>query len=92
MRRCAGSSCLYVCSLPVAADAQDFMGGTCLSGPFSIVMHCDHMRGPGGEAQAYAISRHTTLSVDAEPAGSSLLWRGRHNHGRWPISASKGQE
>ena len=49
------------------------------------------MRGPGGEAQAYAISRHAKLLVDAEPVAWSLVWRRWHNHGSWPISAGEGQ-
>ena len=60
--------------------------------PGRLVKYCgDCRRGPGGEAQANAISRHATLSVDAEPAAWTLLWRRWRNHGSWPINAGKGQ-
>ena len=46
---------------------------------------------PEGDARANAISRLATSSVGAEPAAWPLLWQKRRNHGRWPISAGKGQ-
>ena len=49
------------------------------------------LSGPGGDARANAISRHTTSLVEAEPAAWPLLWRKWRNHGSWPISAGKGQ-
>ena len=75
----------------VAADTRDFMGGTYPSGSSSMVLHRNCMRGPGGEAQAYAISKRATLSVDAELAASSLLWQRWHNYGSLPNSEGKGQ-
>ena len=49
------------------------------------------MRGPLGEAQANAIRRHATLSVDAKPAAWTLLWLRCNNHRSWLIGAGKGQ-
>ena len=49
------------------------------------------LSGPGGDARANAISRLATSSVGAEPAAWPLLCWKRCNHGRWPISAGKGQ-
>ena len=49
------------------------------------------LSGPGGIAQANAISRLAMSSVEAEPMAWPLLWRKWRNHRSWPISAGKGQ-
>ena len=49
------------------------------------------LSGPGGDAQANAISRPATSSVGAKPVAWPLLWRKRRNHGCWPISAGEGE-
>ena len=66
--RCRRERGLYMASLQVTADPRRWLGWHGKSGLWCPIVHNACMRGPWGEANTNAISRHATSSVDAEPA------------------------